>query len=182
MEFRDNYKSKDYFLGELERINKNIDSSVSDFNNGKVVGVSSYYVTLNRLLLDKISIMYVLGYSYDTIRELVRDYCLNVKEYSKESSLGYTCIVNVLSLGYLFDIDKADLMFIKSNMVKEKYVDAVLDLLRNKVFDDKMLNTKDFYFMNKGFFGDEYVSSKDYLLDAINSLDVKDREKYFVDF
>jgi hypothetical protein len=44
--------------------------------------------------------------------------------------------------------------FIKTYMVEEKYIDIRLDIIRNTYFEGKCYSIKDFYYKDKGYFGD----------------------------
>ena len=67
-------------------------------------------------------------------------------------------------------------------MNEEKYVDAILDLLVNKIFNNRVSTTKDFYYKEKGYFGDEYDKDNNNLMNAINSDSIEIRNQEFVNF
>lgn len=171
---KDNYKTKEYYIDELTKINSFIDKLNNLYSNNKNNNYE-FCIPINNYLLKKIRILYVLGEEFDEIKKLVVEYCDNL---SKRSQLVYNEVTNALSLGILYNIGVKSLEFIKEKMISEKNVDATLDLLRNKVFENKVLNTKEFYYKEKGYFGDEY--SKDYngLMKVINadSIETKNKE------
>ena len=179
---KDSFKSKDYYLKELESINDEIDEYKDFFNEGSIQDYNSYYNFLKDLYYDKIQILYLLNISNDIIKKYVEEYCQIIKELTIYDKLSYNDIVKVLSLGYLYNIDTDDLEFIKLNMIEEKYVDAILDLLVNKIFNNRVSTTKDFYYKEKGYFGDEYDKDNNNLMNAINSDSIEIRNQEFVNF
>ncbi len=179
---RDTFKSKDYYLKQLEMINERVNRFKEKFNNGEVKGLENYYIMLSRLTFQKISILYVISAEYDAIKQYIYEYFKIINEKTKYSQLTYTEIINLLSLGYLFQIDISEYGFIRQNMVDEKYIDAILDLLRNKIFENKVSTTKNFYFKEKGYFGDEYDKDSNGLMNVINSDSIEGKNQEFVDF
>lgn len=95
------------------------------------------------------------------------------------SKLQYTDTVNLISLYYLFNLNISDIEFIESKMVDEKYVDAILDLLRNKVFDNKIMTTKDYYLKEKISFFPDYNKDNNGLMNVINSNNTEIRNQEF---
>lgn len=175
---KDDYKNKDYYLKQLEQINQRMNFFKEKFNNGEVKRLSTYYIFLADLLFKKISILYILSVEFDVIKQNVEEYFETIHQLSKLDKLSYTYLINLLSLGYLYNIDIQKFEFIKSNMIDEKYIDAVLDILRNKIFYNKVSTTKDFYFKEKGYFGDEYDKDTKGLMNVINS----DKSKEFINY
>ena len=135
---RDMFKSKEYYLKKFEMINERVNRFKEKFDNGEVKGLENYYIMLSSLTFQKISILYVINAEYDAIKQYIYEYFKIMNEKTKYSQLTYTGIINLLSLGYLFQIDISEYGFIKQNMVDEKYIDAILDLLRNKIFENKV--------------------------------------------
>ena len=180
---RDNKNSLEFYLDELDKLDNRIKTYKNYYDEGKVKSLSNYYSILSSEILDKIKLLYVIGESKEKIKPLVEEYIeyFNLKvESSKLEGLSYNEIVCVLSLGYLFNIDKSRLNFIKENMIKENYIDAKLDLLRNKIFEDKVLSTKDFYF--KDTLGDKILKDTSGLMSAINTEDKSARNIAFKNY
>ena len=107
---RDTFKSKDYYLKQLEMINERVNRFKEKFNNGEVKGLENYYIMLSRLTFQKISILYVISAEYDAIKQYIYEYFKIINEKTKYSQLTYTEVINLLSLGYYFK-------FIFRNMV-----------------------------------------------------------------
>lgn len=121
---KDNYKNKEYYLNKLKSINERIkkfNMSKNSENSNRLDSV------INDLIIRKIHILYVLNAEFEEIQQLVELYSCNLNKFSKTSKLYYNSITDMLSMGLLFDISKEKLEFIKSNMIEEKYIDAVLD-------------------------------------------------------
>ena len=150
---KDDYKDKEHYLKQLESINTLINRKKSEFNNFEGTRVGRYYSSLSALTFEKIRVLYVINAEFDVIRQYVYEYFKFMKEKVKFLNLSYDNAINLLSLGYLFQIELSEYDFIKQKMIDEKYVDAILDLLRNKIFFDKASTEKDFYFKEKGYLG-----------------------------
>lgn len=142
---KDNYKSKDYFLRQLEEVNKRIDEYKTLFENGEVKDKNVYYMLLSSRLLEKIGLLNTLGEGKENIKSLVEEYCGAVEKES-EHPLTYNEVKNILSLAYLYNIDIEKVEFVKKNMLKDTYIDASLDMLINGVLSDKPITSKDFCF------------------------------------
>lgn len=178
---RDNYKDKQYYLKQLELINIRINRFEEKFSNGEVkAGPIAYYGRVSNLLFNKIGILYVLNVEINTIKQNIEKYFEMMFQLSKIDKLSYNDIVDLLSLGYLYNIEVDKLEFVKSNMIPENYVDAILDLLRNKIFNKKVFTTKDFYF--KDNLGDRFVKDTDGLMKVINSNNEQDKNKEFINY
>lgn len=151
---KDNFKSQEYYLKELERFNFCINRLSELKSQGK--NLKQFYLNTNFYLKDKICIQYVLGEEIEIIRENVQKYIDNLSKRCCDgnSDLTYNEIVFALSWAYLLNLDVSHVLFIKENMLPEKYVDACLDLLRNTIFENKKSTDKTFCLEDKGYFGD----------------------------
>ena len=176
---KDTYKNKEYYLKQLENLNNRIIKFQKARNTSNSTRIDS---VINDLVLKKIYILYVLNAGYETMQPLVELFCHNMNEICKNKKIYYNDITNVLSLGFLFNISKEKLEFARENMIEEKYVDAILDLLRNKLFEDKVLTTKKFYFKEKGYFGDEYNKCYEGLMNVINANSKKEMSSEFINY
>lgn len=180
---RDNKMNLDFYLDKLDKIDDNIKRFKGFYNEGKVKAFGAYYLFMSEEIIDKIKLLYVIGEPKEKLKQLAEEYIeyINLEvEHSKLKDLTYNQIVCVLSLGYLFNMDKSKLYFIKENMIKENYIDARLDLLRNKIFNDKVLSTKDYYF--KDTLGDKIKKDTGDLMNAITTEDKSARNSAFKDY
>lgn len=179
---KDNYKTKEYYLNKLNNINDYINKTKEKFERNEVVNKRAYYFVINKYILQKINILYVLNEEFIIIKEFIEEYINNLKEYAKESKLPYNNIVNALALSYLFDIEIEKIEFIKQSMLDEKYVDAILDILRKKIFENRVLNTKEFYFKENGYFEDQYDKSTGELINVIKLENIDERTNEFLKY
>lgn len=178
---RDNYKNKAYYLKQLELINAQINHLEEKFNNGEIkAGPIAYYCRVSSLLFDKIRLLYVLNAETNAIRQNIEKFFEIMFQLSKINELTYNTIVNLLSLGYLYNIEPHKFEFIESNMIQEKYVDAILDLLRNAIFNKKVFTTKVFYF--KDNLDGRFVKDTAGLMKVINSNNEQDKNKEFINY
>lgn len=169
-----------YYKSELENTNERIKKFQSKFN--EVKSLSTYYIVVAKLTLEKIHMEYMLGSSKESLKILAAEYTDLMRRYSEipEERLSYNQVVNTLTLALLFDIQNVD--FVQGKMIEEKYVDAVCDLLRNKVFSHTVLNTKTFYLQENGYFSDEFRKSEKGLLLVINENEPKVRNELFLTY
>lgn len=179
---RDDYKPKQYYLNKLENINKQINMYKEKYNNGEVKGLNYYYIILSSLYYQKINILYVLNAEYEEIKQYVKQYFKIMEENASVRQLTYTEVTNLLSLGYLFDIENLDYNFIKQNVLDEKYIDAVLELLKNKIFENKIYISKDYYYKENGFFADEFVKDTDGLMKVIHKVNDQQKNLEFINY
>lgn len=142
---KDNYKSKDYFLRQLEEVNKRIDKYKTYFENGEVKDENVYYISLSSILLEKIGLLNTLGENKENIKSLVEEYCDAVEKKSA-NLLTYNEVKNTLSLAYLYNLNIGKVEFIKENMLKDTWIDAPLDMLINGIFLNKPITSKEFCF------------------------------------
>ena len=174
---KDNYKSKEYFLKQLQQINFFINHL---YNLGKKYNSKPDYSFISKYLFKKICILYVLGAEPDIIKQNIVEMKNTMENITLSGSkLQYTDTVNLISLYYLFNLNISDIEFIKSKMVDEKYVDAILDILTNKVFDNKIMTTKDYYLKEKISFFPDYNKDNNGLMNVINSNNTEIRNQEF---
>ena len=174
---KDNYKSKEYYLKQLHQINQSLNKFKTMLQN--VEGYNACYYALLKFIFQKISILYVLGAEFDTIKQNVEDYRNIIEKLSNFCTLPYNHTVYLLSLGYLYNINVDKLKFVQAKMIDEKYVDAILDILRNKIFENKVLTNKDYYLKEKGYFGDEFDKDNSGLMNSINSNNTESKNQEF---
>lgn len=100
---RDTFKSKEYFLKQLEKINKCIDKYKTYLENGMVKDIHFYYICIANNLLEKIRIFQTLGENRENIKSLVEEYCDAIEK--KKADLTYNEVENTLSLAYLYNLN-----------------------------------------------------------------------------
>ncbi len=168
---KDDFKTTEYYQKELEHLETRIKRYRDNLSQENA---SRMYIAIGLRLLSVISIKYQLGYEIDEIKNNVSQYIENdkmkVQYYS--GKVTYNDAVNLLSLAYLFQIDSKQVEFIKAYMVEEKYIDICLDLIRNAYFEGICYSAKDFYYKDKGYFGDH---SKEHggIVDIYNAPDAE---------
>ena len=150
---KDDFKQVEYYRKELENLEKRINRYKDNLNQENA---SRLHIAIGLKLLSVILIKYQLGYEIDEIKYDVLTYVENVKLAARYSggSMVYDDAANLISLAYLFDVDSTQVEFIKTYMVSEKDIDIRLDIIRNVYFDGKCYSSKDFYYRDKGYFGD----------------------------
>lgn len=141
---RDTFKSKEYYLKQLEKINERIDKYKTYFENGTVKDMHVYYISIANRLLEKIKILQTLGENRENIKSLVEEYCDAVEKNSAD--LTYNEVKNTLSLAYLYNLNTEKVEFVKQNMLKDTWIDAPLDMLINGIFLNNPVTSKDFCF------------------------------------
>jgi len=149
---KDEFKTIEYYQKELadleRRIKKHRDNIRSD-------NASRVYIAIGSKLLSVIHIKFQLGYDYESLKNTVMEYIQNEKQkldYCDEST--YNDVANLLSLSYLFDINPQEVEFINEHMISNDYIDIRLDIIRNMYFDGYFYSEKEFYYKDKGYFGD----------------------------
>ena len=153
LRIKDDFKTMEYYQKELENLEIRIKRFRDNINQENA---SRLYIAIGIKLLSVILIKYQLGYEIDEIKRDVLDYIENDRlkvQYCKGNMI-YNDVTNLLSLVYLFNIDSKQMEFIKTYMVEEKYIDIRLDIIRNTYFEGKCYSIKDFYYKDKGYFGD----------------------------
>ncbi len=167
---RDDFKSKAYYLGELVRANRMNDALMK--KDPPKISKTIFYLDI------KLTTLYLIGAEKEDMLPVVKTYC--TRRGSLDTKLSYNEAVKLLSLGILFDMDKEDLAFIEEHMVEERYVDAVLDLLRNWVFEGRKTTDKDYYFpMNVS---GEFVKEADGFMSVVHAEEDAVRTDAFVEF
>lgn len=165
---RDYFKSVEYYEKELQRC----DSCIRRLRekSAEVKDMSRFYSVINHYLENKIEILYVLYEEPVVIEKSVDEYIDNLRKNCQlgKDKLTYNEIVFTLSWVILLEMDVSKVAFILEYMLPEKYVDASLDLIRNRVFGEKCSTDKKFYFKDKGYFGD-YTKSEGGLLNVFLS-------------
>lgn len=141
---RDIFKSKEYFLKQLEEINERINKYKTYFENGVVKDMHMYYISIANRLLEKIKVLQTLGENQENIKSLVEEYCDAVEKNSAD--LTYNEVKNTLSLAYLYNLNTEKVEFVKQNMLKDTWIDAPLDMLINGIFLNNPVTSKDFCF------------------------------------
>ncbi|MGN0494883.1 MAG: PoNe immunity protein domain-containing protein [Lachnospiraceae bacterium] len=168
---KDDFKTIEYFQKEL----KHLETRIKRYRDNLCQeNASRLYIAIGIRLLSVISIEYQLGYEIDEIKQTVLEYIENDKRKVQYcgGNITYNDAANILSLAYLFHIDSKQVEFIKEYMVEEKYIDICLDLIRNIYFEGKCYSTKDFYYKDKGYFGER---SKEHggIVDIYNASDAE---------
>lgn len=141
---RDIFKSKEYFLKQLEEINERINKYKTYFENGVVKDMYMYYISIANRLLEKIKVLQTLGENRENIKSLVEEYCDAVEKNSAD--LTYNEVKNTLSLAYLYNLNTEKVELVKQNMLKDTWIDAPLDMLINGIFLNNPVTSKDFCF------------------------------------
>ena len=141
---RDIFKSKEYFLKQLEEINERINKYKTYFENGVVKDMYMYYISIANRLLEKIKVLQTLGENRENIKSLVEEYCDAVEKNSAD--LTYNEVKNTLSLAYLYNLNTEKVELVKQNMLKDTWIDAPLDVLINGIFLNNPVTSKDFCF------------------------------------
>ncbi len=171
---KDNYQSKEYYLKELY-LNNQFINQLKLLLNGKSKNDNLSFLLAHHLYR-KIYILYVIGAESDIIKDNIKNY-KNVLKLKNQ--LNYEEIVNLMSLYYLYNLNFNDIEFIKSKMLNEKYVDAILDLLRNTIFENKVITTKDFYLKEKLCLWHEYKKDSDGLMNVFSADSMEQKNKEF---
>jgi len=179
---RDDFKDKEYYINRLVKINALLNDVTERYESGTMYEPERYYPLVRRQIIDMIYLLYVLGAEHGVIKKYVIEY-LSLLEKEDKRGWPYSIEVSVLALASLYDIETEKIAWVKSKMgqIKDKYVDAVLDVLRNKIFDDKLLTDKEFYFKETGIFS-EHRRAKGGLVDVFNAKDVDTRTEKFVEY
>jgi len=149
---RDDFKSKNYYLNQLLRNNNFLCQIAENYEMGKLLKpVDYYYLNVRRCMVGIIHLFQVLNADYDVIKKYVREY-FSLLEKEDIGYWGYSQEIIVLSLAYLYDIEAEEIFWVKLKMpqIKDEYIDAVLDVMRNKIFEDSLETAKDFYFKEIG--------------------------------
>lgn len=164
---KDDFKTIEYYQKELEQLEKRIKRYRDNLCQENA---SRLHIAIGLRLLSVISIKYQLGYEIEEIKHDVLKYIENDKRKVQYcgGSITYNDAANILSLAYLFNIDSKQVEFIKTYMVEEKYIDIRLDIIRNVYFEGKCYSAKDFYYKDKGYFGD-YSKENGGIVDIYNS-------------
>ena len=182
---KDTFKTKEYYVNELKENNKSLNYFTQGLHTGELHEPERYYSLIMHKMDDIIPLLYVVGAEYETVKNYVAKYLLVVKKAAKyyetlSEKLTYNETILALSLGYLYGIERSEMDWLEEAMVEEKYVDAVLDIIRNKVFKNEVGTKKDFYFKDKGVFGDG-KKAKGELVDVINTEDKEVRSRRFAE-
>ena len=170
---KDNYQSKEYYLKKLYLNNQFINKLKLLYEKNKNDRLLIY---LAHHLYRKIYILYVIGAENDITKDNIKNY-KNVLKLKNQ--LTYEEIVNLMSLYYLYNLNFNDIEFIKSKMPNEKYIDAILDLLRNTIFENKVITTKDFYFKEKLCLWPDYKKDSDGLMNVFSADSMEQKNKEF---
>ena len=178
---RDDFKSKEYYVGHLQRIDSylaEIESKVQDNFDSR----SNFYTIRDGHLNQRVCLLYVLHADMQEVRDAALRYVLNIRELSQfDGYLTGNMVYRALAFATLFDFALDDISFLQDELVDERYVDASMDLLRNALFKEQATTNKDFYFKDKGYFGD-VTTGVDGLMLAIRAKGQKDRTAEFVKF
>ena len=180
---RDDYKSKDYYLRELQRIDDFLSEIEIGVKKSPKADIKQYYYVVNMHVYQRFCILYVLQADKKTLTDEALRYCRNWYAYTQlGGEMFYSELCNALSLYLLLPLDHTEIAFLEHHMIEEKCVDAVLDLLRNTAFHNQAVTDKSFYFKDKGYFSDDYTDSTGELMKAIRAEDKEIRTAEFVNF
>jgi|GEM_PF-6805784 len=179
---KNDFKNKEYYLDRLMANNKFLNDITERYELGTLYEPERYPRLVQRELIDVIHFLYVVGARYEVVKKYVIEYLLLLEKEDIEH-WGYSKEAMALALAYLYDVEAETIARIelKYQQTQEKYVDAVLDIFRNKIFHNKVSTTKEFYFKDKGVFGD-YELGHGELIEAIQAENPQERSKKFVEY
>lgn len=169
-----NFKSLEYYQKELDRADYNLKrfkDSIAGIGEGiQPIQANRFYIVTNGFLCNKIKLLYLVGGNAEEIKIYIKEYVDNLRERFRLNlePLCYSEIENAMSWVYLYDLDFDMLAFLKEAMIPEKYVDACLDIIRNKIYTGSAFTDKEFYFKEKGYFSD-YAKSAGGIIDVVNA-------------
>lgn len=175
---RDTFKSKEYFLKQLEKINKCIDKYKTYLENGMVKDIHFYYICIANNLLEKIRILQTLGENRENIKSLVEEYCDAIEK--KKADLTYNEVEKTLSLAYLYNLNIKKVEFVKENMLKDTWIDAPLDMLINGVFLNKPVTSKDFCF--KLTLSGDFKKTDGEFMNVVNAKNQEEINNTFIEY
>lgn len=180
---RDDYKSKEYYLKELQTIDDFLSEIESGVKKIPKADIKQYYYVVNMHVYQRFCILYVLQADIKTLTDEALRYCRNWYAYTQlGGELYYSDLCSALSFYLLLSLDHTEIAFLEHHMIEEKCVDAVLDLLRNTAFHNQAVTDKSFYFKDKGYFSDDYTDSTGELMKAIRAEDKEIRTAEFVNY
>ncbi len=183
---RDGFKSKEYYLAHLKRIEDwlaEVEEKVQDDPDARE---RSYIITEGHRD-QRVRLLYVLRADEQEVRDAALSYLRNLQGLAHAQSVGErseltgNLVYRALAFATLFDFEPDDISFLQDELVNEKYVDASMDLLRNALFKGRASTDKDFYFKDTGYFGD-VTTATDGLMLAIRAEGQEERSAEFAKF
>ncbi len=175
---RDTFKSKEYFLEQLEKINGFINKYKTYFENGAVKDMHVYYISIASKLLEKIKVLQTLREDPENIKCLVEEYCDAVEK--KSADLTYNEVKNTLSLAYLYNLNIENVEFVKKNMLKDTCIDAPLDMLINGIFTSNPVTSKNFCF--KLTLSGSLEKTDDEFMNVVNAENQDEKNTAFIEY
>lgn len=178
---RDDFKSKEYYIKQLKRSDKLIQDATGVVHTNPDADRVAYCSIMSRESNDRLRLLYVLRADAQEVKDEALRYCRNVREYAQLSEVTGRILGRALSFSVLFDLDHEEISFLNEPLVEDRFIDAVVDLLRSFLFSDEIATSKDFYFKDKGYFGD-FKKDTAGLMKAINAATQEERTAEFAKF
>ena len=152
---RDGFKSKEYYLAQLQRVDDfqhELEAATQNEDGGR----KRYCRTIDQYLFRKIGLLYVLRADGQELASEATLYCRNTCERLQLGDvLTYNIVCRALSFATLFELGDSEAGFLEDPLeLQGMPEDAVTDLLRNALFTGQATTNKDFYYKDKGFHGD----------------------------
>lgn len=146
-------------------------------------GRKRYRRTADQYLFRRVCLLYVLRAGEQELADAALCYVRNVHERVRfNDELTYNIVCRALAFSVLFDFEPAEIEFLATPFKLQGLPeDAVSDLLRNALFCGQARTDKDFYYKDKGYFGDGQKDTGG-LMQAINAPTQDERSTQFVKF
>ena len=179
---RDGFKPKEYYLAQLQRVDDfqhELEAATQNEDGGR----KRYCTTIDQYLFRKLGLLYVLRADRQELAVEAARYCRNTRERLQLGDvLTYNIVCRALSFATLFEFDASDVEFLKDPLeLQGMPEDAVTDLLRNALFSGQVNTDKDFYYKDKGYFGDG-VKDTGGLMKAIHADGRRERTVEFMKY
>ena len=156
---RDDFRSKEYYVGHLKRIEDwlaEVEEKVQDDPDARE---RSYIITEGHRD-QRVRLLYVLRADEQEVRDAALSYLRNLQglahahRVGERSELTWNLVYRALAFATLFDFEHEEVAFLEKDVIDDKYVDAAMDMLRSALFRGEASTDKDFYFKDMGYFGD----------------------------
>lgn len=180
---RDDFKTKDYYLGHLKRVDECLANIEHRQASDAAMSALSACINKDGYLFDKLRLLYVLRADAQELCDVALAYCRNMREMTAiDDAPTYNEVCRTLAFNVLFDFDPAEVEFLATPpKLQGLSEDAVSDLLRNALFNGQATTDKDFYYKDKGYFGDGKKDTGG-LMQAISAPSPEERTAQFVEF
>lgn len=179
---RDGFKPKEYYIAQLQRVDdfqRELEVATRNEDGGR----KRYCTMIDQYLFRRISLLYVLRADRQELASEAACYCRKTHERVQlGDELTYNVVCRALSFATLFELGSLDVGFLKDPLeLQGMPEDAVSDILQNTLFCSQANTSKDFYYKDKGYFGD---GAKDTggLMKAISADSSEKRTAEFVTF